>query len=244
MPSNDSIEEVIKREGVLRYPNEACGFVINKGKKTITVACENVASDPSLYFEISASDYSKYSDIGEIVGVWHTHPEGNSKPSDTDIKGCKDSELMWYIVGVIKEGGEFRFSALETVVPIGDSTPYVGRSYIPNVFDCYTLVQDYYDREFGIKIGDYQNEKDWWLSGKSYFEDMFQKEGFVVVTDAPKIGDVYFIQTDSPVANHVAIHVKEDTILHHTYNRLSKHDMYYGYWEKHTVKRVRHNTKC
>jgi cell wall-associated NlpC family hydrolase len=182
--------------------------------------------------------------VGEVIGVWHTHPEKPARASDADIRGCNDSELPWYILGVYKEDQSFRFSDLITVQPMGDDVPYVGRPYIPNVHDCYTLAQDYYRREFGLVLGSYENIEDWWLKGENFLADYYEKEGFERVSGEPATGDAMLIQSGAKVPNHVAIYVGDDRILHHSRSRLSKHDTYAGYWKDHTIFHLRHKTKC
>lgn len=64
---------------------------------------ENIAKSPFL-FEISPYDlYSAYMDAQkrgkEVVGVLHSHPHGSPNPSPLDVKGIKETELPWLIVG-------------------------------------------------------------------------------------------------------------------------------------------------
>jgi proteasome lid subunit RPN8/RPN11 len=239
-----SIAETMQREGVAQYPNEACGFVTKVGKKTVCVVCDNSSSDPKNEFVISASDYAKTEDAGEIIGVWHTHPEKPAAASYEDIRGCNDSEIPWYILGVYKESDSIRFSDMIVIQPMGDDVPYIGRPYIPNVHDCYTLAQDYYKREFGLTLGSYENVEDWWLKGEDFLVKHYEKENFIPVFDEPIVGDAMLIQSNSRVANHVGIYIGDDVILHHSRSRLSKRDTYSGYWKDHTVVHLRHKTKC
>ena len=49
-----------------------------------------------------------------------------------------------------------------------------------------------------------------------------------------QIGDVILMQVGADVANHAAIYLGEQMVLHHSPQRLSKRDLYDGYWLKHT----------
>ncbi len=75
--------------------------------------------------------------------------------------------------------------------PCGYKAPLVGRNYIHGIQDCYSIVRDFYERELGINLSDYEREDAWWESreSKSLYLDNFEKEGFVEVNDV-QYGDV------------------------------------------------------
>ncbi|UQM35201.1 C40 family peptidase (plasmid) [Acinetobacter baumannii] len=91
-------------------------------------------------------------------------------------------------------------------------------------------------------------EKFWTNEETNYFINKYEEVGLVDVTNQPlQYGDILFIQTDgSGNPNHAAIYVGTEKILHHCEGRLSRYDAYvYGsYWLKHTVKQMRHKSKC
>lgn len=237
----------IQEAGAAEYPNEACGVVISKGNKQLVIACKNTAEDPRLHFVIDMGDYIKAADQGEVIGIWHTHPELPPQPSDADKAGCENTEIPWYIVGVYKdEAVGFRFSDLEVVRPSGFQMPYVGRPYSYGAFDCYSIVRDFYKREYGIKIGDYPRVVNFAEKGMNFFGENWAKEGFVqIVDEEPQPGDVFLIQSTScGFPSHVAIYLGDETILHHMHGRLSKRDVYGGYWLKHTTHHLRHKSRC
>lgn len=62
------------------------------------IACGNVAADAA-DFEIAAADYVRCEDMGEIVGVFHSHPNGLAAPSERDVSAQAASGLPWYIFG-------------------------------------------------------------------------------------------------------------------------------------------------
>jgi len=88
----------MQREHILKWlqhralqaaPYEACGFILNDGQ-IIEVA--NVAQNPMAYFEMDGQDVAKrvtLEQISRISAVWHTHPNGSTVPSHTDIEAMK-----------------------------------------------------------------------------------------------------------------------------------------------------------
>lgn len=238
--------DVMKEEGAKAYPHEACGYVIRKGKKSLAVPCVNASETPRNHFLIDAQERHRVESMGEIVGVWHTHVDEPPTPSAADRVGCENSDLPWFILGVNGPAGSPSFSELVTLEPEGFELPYLERPYAFGVLDCWSLVRDFYRREYAIALGDYPRIEDFWLKGMDFFGQGWKEQGFRQLIDQePAAGDLFLIQTDaSGLANHIAIYLGDEVILHHCHGRLSRRDIYGGYWQKHTVIHLRHATKC
>jgi proteasome lid subunit RPN8/RPN11 len=238
--------EVIRAEGVVNFPNESCGLIIAKGKKSVVVVCQNISEHPRNQFLISAESQASAAEQGEIIGVWHTHINIPAVASEADRAGCELTGVPWFIVAIYQnEIGEFSFSALTIVEPTGFEMPYIGRPYVFGVFDCWSLVRDYYKREYAVDLSFGPRIPNFWesddLLGKSW-----QGEGFISLIDQEaKPGDVFLIQmTDSKNCSHVAVYVGEGRILHHSSGRLSNEENYCGRWLNRTTLHLRHQTKC
>lgn len=242
---NDLLE-VIREEGARAYPHEACGVVVMVGKKSVAVPCKNVSEHPHLHFVMDVADYAKAADMGEIVGIWHTHVELPATPSSADKVGCENSEVPWYIVGVYKAAEGYAFSDMTILEPSGFELDYLERPYAFGALDCWSLVRDYYRREFGIKLGDYPRIERFWANGFDFFGENWKNEGFVqLIDEEPRTGDLFLIQTDnSGNPNHIAIYLGDDIMLHHAHGRLSRRDVYGGYWQKHTTVHLRWKGFC
>lgn len=237
--------EVMRQAGAKSYPNEACGMLIDINGKSIAVVCENSAPEPYSRFRISSEEYLRCLGLGKIIGIWHTHTDEDAKPSEADRSACEGTGVPWYIIAVNKDGDSLVFSDPESIDPNGYQTPYIGRPYVYGIHDCYTLVCDYYKREYGIEMNrDYPRIDEWWKKGYDFFTENFERENFVTVSDEPQVGDVFLLQMGSTVASHVAIYLGDDIILHHCHGRLSRRDVYGGMWSKHTVRHLRHKSKC
>ena len=79
----------------------------------------------------------------------------------------------------------------------------------------------------------FEREDYWWEDGGNLYLDNIETQGFEQVKE-PQIGDVILISVGANVPNHAAIYVGDQMVLHHAPKRLSKRDLYDGYWLKHT----------
>lgn len=224
------------------WPHEACGLVLRAGRKTVPVVCQNISTESKTQFLISTKDYCEASSRGEIVGVWHTHVGVPSTPSGADLAGCEASGVPWFILSAYKnEAGEFHFSEIEKVEPSGFEMPYVGRPYVFGVLDCWSLVRDYYRREFQIHLDDFPRIPEFWNTQHRFFEENWQAQGFVEEGDVLTAGNLLMFRSGpgGPI-NHIAIYVGDGQILHHADGRLSRHDSYNSHWQKLTSHNIRH----
>lgn len=258
LPTADSLEQIvavnskeieafIRNAGAASYPNEACGFIISKGKKSVAIEVKNEAANPREFFLINPEAYIEAEEQGEILAVWHTHTNGNIEPTEADLAGCEASGVTWLLLNVYKRTDCFEYSPMVVFEPSGYEAPFVGRPYIFGTFDCWTLVVDYLERTHGIRMSnDYPRIDGFWRKdGSDFFDSCFSNEGLIEVQDEPKDGDVFMFQTDATgKASHVAVYVGDDKILHHVQGRLSQIDIYGGYWTKHTIRHLRHESKC
>lgn len=246
-PKLSKLVQEFQNEAALQYPNEACGYVVAKGKKQQFVPCKNSAADPVNTFEIAVEEYHRASDIGEIIAVWHSHVNGSNQPSDFDLVECENSEMPWFITGVSQcDDGSFLFSETNAIEPTGFMLDYIGRPYSYGLIDCYSLVVDYYKREFGVTMPRLASIRDtrFWeeVPPRPLMEQACEEIGLERVDgQPPEPGDLFLIQTMGSVANHVAVYIGDDMILHHCENRLSGRTIYGGYWHKHTIRHYRHS---
>jgi proteasome lid subunit RPN8/RPN11 len=245
---DDTLTAAMRLHAEACFPQEACGFIIGKGKKAQFMPCTNAAEQPELHFLISHTDYARAEDEGEILAIWHSHPNDSFEPSEADLAGCEASELPWLISSIRMIDGSLVHEGTRLVKPSGLRVDYIGRPYIFGTFDCYSLVVDYYEREYGIRLDRFPNLRinQWWRRDLDILHESAWRElGFDKVKDGDfQHGDVLCIAMDSEVANHVALYVTGDIILHHLVNRLSRRETFGPYWYSRVKLHLRHRTKC
>lgn len=209
------------------YPEEGCGIVVDD----VFVPIKNTHPEPQTNFKI---DQEVLKDQ-EIQGVIHSHTSPlfiNGKsidprtPSMNDVIGQESSDVIW---GIVACDGE----TVTDVLWFGEqSTPLVGREFIINVNDCYTLVRDYYKQEHNVELGVYPRPIDWEKYDKHIYENHFRSEGFEIVID-PEPGDLIFFHImHRDYVDHAGIYLGDDRFLHHQYGRLSCVDSL-SRWHKH-----------
>ena len=80
-------------------PEECCGMLIKKQDNIIYGPCRNLAKhDAELSFVIDPNDWADYEDQGEVVGIVHSHPNGDFEFSETDIASCNHLDVDFYLV--------------------------------------------------------------------------------------------------------------------------------------------------
>jgi len=215
------------------FPREACGLIaIVKGKERY-FPCRNIAEQGRDHFIIDAEDYAMAEDQGEVVAVFHSHPNASANPSEADRVACESSGLKWFILG-------WPSGVWKSIAPSGYVAPLVGREFFHGILDCYTLIRDWYRRERDITLPDFMREDEWWQRGQNLYVDNFATAGFQRHDGEPAVGDVLLMQVCANVPNHAAIYLGDDRILHHLYGRLSSREGYGGYYKKHTTHVLRY----
>lgn len=221
------------------FPRECCGLVIAKGKsrKMVYVPCRNLAATSMEHVVMSPEDYADAEDQGEVVALCHSHPNHSCEPSDADRAMCEASGLRWYIVSLDANGIIDQCS----IEPSGYETPLLKRAYVTGVHDCYGLVRDWYMRERAVTLPDFPRRDDWWENGLNLLLDNYRAAGFVALPEGSEWepGDVPLMQIRSPVPNHCGVYIGDDLLLHHPIQRVSRRDVYGGYWHEVTTHHLR-----
>ncbi|WP_323616499.1 C40 family peptidase [Pseudomonas putida] len=233
-----------------KAPQECCGLLVRVGRKLLYLPMANAAAKPEENFRIGAEDWAEAEDQGVIAAVVHSHPGQSARLSAADRTAMESTALPWVIIEV-REGEPVTHLVHE---PSGYQAPLVGRPFHHGVLDCYTLVRDYYQRELGITLQDFEREDGWWDRGQDLYADNFERAGFYPVdpTDLRQ-GDLIVMQVRAEKANHAGVYLADGRlktepnhhpvpagILHHLYGRDSKRDVFGGFWRESARFYMRH----
>jgi len=100
------LRDQIAREALAAHPRECCGLIEGTHNKleTIALACHptrNLAAgndsfeiDPARHIELLRSLRGTGR---EILGCYHSHPNGRAEPSSRDLARATDENFLWLI---------------------------------------------------------------------------------------------------------------------------------------------------
>jgi len=216
-------------------PKESVGVLLNIKGKEKYFPCRNLSMNSNQCFILDPEDYVKADNLGEIIGIVHSHPTTPPEPSEADRVSCEHSNLKWYIVNPKTETWGY-------CEPCGFKPPLRGRQWVWGLQDCYSLVRDWYKQEKNIELKDWQRPttpEEFLLN--PMFEQCAWRTGFRELRSDEKLinGDLLFMSIGSPGLNHVAIFLDGD-VLHHLADRLSCKEPYSEWLLKCTGKRLRY----
>lgn len=110
--------------------------------------------------------------------------------------------------------------------------------------DCYALLMDLYERNFGIKLTNFARPNDWQSDTDNLIEELYEKDGFIKITDWKvkdlRPGDILAMAIMEQNPNHLAVYVGDSTIVHHLYGRVSSAEPWRDLWQYATCFVLRH----
>ena len=232
---NTTLKERIKKHAHEVAPEECCGIVYIQDKNLLIKKCQNVTKESKNEdFEIDDTDFIDCHNKGEIIGIYHSHPE-SAAFSEEDIFRAEEICLPFYLYAIKED--KFAIYYPSEYLP-----SYIGRPFIFGVNDCYTLVREYYRREFQTGLGDYDADFDYASKEVSNFEINWEKEGFCLKTNYTDIkkGDVLVFKINKSFPQHIGVYLGKNEFLHHPLNSQSRIELLDGLWAKSLVGYLRH----
>jgi proteasome lid subunit RPN8/RPN11 len=225
-------------------PLECCGLLVDVPAEAagalhdqrVYVRSRNLRPDGGERFELDPEIWAAAEEAGTIRAVVHSHPHASAHPSMADRAGCEASGVPWLIVG-------WPSGAMVAIEPEGWQAPLVGREFTFGVLDCYTLIQDWYWRQWQVRLPDFAREDGFWERGHALYREGFPAAGFTEVAGEPQAGDVLLMRIRSEVENHAAVYLGDGVILHHLYGRPSGHDCWGHAWRTRTTAVLRHRSR-
>ena len=215
---------------------EICGLIVSLKKKLKYVHTRNVAEiGPD--FIIDAEELAEIEDKYKIQAVVHSHINVNPEPSQADLIEIERHNLPYLIVN-------FPVNTYTLTYPSGYIAPYEGRPFVSGITDCYSLWRDFYERELGIYMEDYNRTYEWWHKGENLYMDNYKEAGMIEIDRKElKRGDIILMRIGSQVLNHCAVYLGDNRMLQHLTGRLSSIDIYGGWYQKCTGMYLRHKSQ-
>ena len=204
-----------------QYPFEACGVV----SRDLFVPIENIASSPSECFLMPKGTYIEHEDNLSAVVHSHTHDSvlgvDPRLPSEADMRLAEATGVLQGIYHCTPKGVSQALWFNQKVPPT-----LIDRDYIPNVFDCYTIVRDYYKLNYDYSLAMLPRTATWSKDSPSLMLENLENQGLTKVRNIGKLveGDVLVFCIGSSLPTHVAIYLKDGEFIHHLNGRKSSTD--------------------
>jgi len=224
---------------------ESCGLIIETPNGIIAEPCKNISNFPKHHFLISSEEQREKEYKGKLLGFYHSHvDESDFSYLDKSVSEKTNLECFLYQIPTGK---------LLSYKPNGWRAPYLGRPFVPGIFDCYQLVKDYYKTELNVELPDLDHPfrfaptqdaeelpKVGYSKKSTFLVDYFLSNGFQKVDDI-QLNDILLIKTDRiDAAAHCLIYYGNDKILHHPGDKLSRIEQYNYFYQKRVVAKLRH----
>lgn len=219
------IQEKAQALAKSKYPEESCGLILKKQDGYQFIECENIAQDKENNFKIADEVMLKYSK--ELYSIFHSHVESSTpKASLADIKLCE----AWDCAGSIVFLSSNDNNICSDLVFYGSKVIYkklVGRPFYYNVFDCFTLIKDYYYNCLSMSLDFVYSDYGWWghtEHSDSLYLSEYNRLGLHEIDIRKELqkGDILVMKLGrSKCLNHGAIYLGNNKILHHLEGKLS-----------------------
>ena len=207
-----------------RYPNEAVFGVISEDE---VIELTNTHEKPQEQFKVNSDSFYG----AGCIALVHSHTVkrgdmGHSEmyidprtPSEADMQTQMQMDIPFGILALDEE------TTLDIVWFPDLDSEILGQEYISGIHDCYTLIQKYYWQKKGIKLKTVAHSATWFENNPRLYEENYRYGGFEDSSlENIKIGDMVLIRLFHDSPTHAAVYVGNDTIWHHTANRLSHED--------------------
>lgn len=226
---SDEIKAKIKEHALKDNPEECCGLlVLNRNNILEAFPCRNASQDKENEFVVCQMDYLKASMHGKIIGIYHSHCIQDNSFSELD-KQISHKLNLKNIVYILKR------DSFEEYSPENYYNKYTNKDFMIGKSDCLSIVEKYYNEEFGINISHYYRDEKWdkdfmnfvkerlsEISGVD-FDDFFKKEGLIKVEgiENAKKHDIIIFKYLDNYPSHFGIYLGQNYILHQPRNKKS-----------------------
>ena len=114
---SDTDKKILSEYSENQKPNESCAILFGKNDQVLDLFLTENIEKSSVNFTISNEQLIEGYKIAEekkmeIIGIFHSHPDSDAYPSNTDKKFMQSNPVVWVIYSGINKN--FRAYLLET----------------------------------------------------------------------------------------------------------------------------------
>lgn len=239
-----------KAHAEARFPLEAGGVFVQIGDDVV-FRPSNYISRVDDHFAISPHEWLEAERDGKIVGFFHSHVDWPPIPSRGDGLAIDAWGKPWIIMSL--PSGEWAQFVPKTEAP---RLPLLGRGFVWDKADCWTLIKDHYAR-LGVPLIEVPRAPGWELRGENLYMENIERAGFVKQprNTELQLHDLILLQIgrdSAGVPNHGAIYIGGGHILHHigpcdahdARIKLSARAVYGDFYQTATRHIYRHGALC
>ena len=109
--------QILKEHAKNKKPNESCAILFGRESRVLEVyLTENIEESPTNFTISNTELINAYKDAEEknleVIGIFHSHPNSEAYPSNTDKKFMKINPVVWIIYSNPKD--QFRAYYLDS----------------------------------------------------------------------------------------------------------------------------------
>lgn len=221
------------------YPEECCGFIVEKNEEKICIPCENIAKNKIENFLISSRDFiSIKNKYDRVLFLYHNHiNEKEFSILDKKTANILAIDLLLYIneINAFKVYYNDEFKNLN----------YLFKEYDDYQNNCFHLIKNYFKYELNIDI----NFDEDFLYGKR-IEDLnvfeivlnnYEKNNFKFISNSIELRKNDILILKDKISSHLAVYLGGNKILHQPINKISLIEDYSDKYKKETKGLFRSN---
>lgn len=229
--------EIINHAGT-KPDEEVCGFILLN--KDLTVSVEpaiNEHPNPKEHFTISPLKFLKHNIDKRIIGIYHSHPKTNEKPSKPDIAMSEEMGIPYLIYSLITK--KFYLYYPKSY----NTNMLTGRPYIKGFFECTCMFKDYFKKELNINISKWN--KNYWLpeeddKANKLLLKILNKNLIKIEDKKLNKHDVIVFEIKKGKRFHVGIYIGDDNFMHQASGTLSRRELLDERWQSKIKEVYRH----
>ena len=116
-----SDKKILSQYSENQKPKESCALLFGKDNQVLDIFLAENIDESSAKFTISNEQLIEGYNIAEqkkmdVIGIFHSHPNSDAFPSNTDKKFMQSNPVVWIIYSGINKN--FRAFVLESEIPI------------------------------------------------------------------------------------------------------------------------------